>query len=208
MYSDGIDTPREFQRAVKKAMDAGLSRDEAVRALTLSPAEIYGVADRVGSIEKGKIANLVVTRGDIFDDRTKVEMIFVDGRKYTPAAGCGGSGGGRGPATDDPGVNRMKRAIIAALLALAPLCAQTIVIQNATIMTVTKGTLKGSIVVKDGKIAEVGEKVMVPQGAEDHRRAATVRHPRASSTATRTSRPTAGSTKAASRSPRWWTSRT
>ena len=59
----------------------------------------------------------------------------------------------------------MKKLILIALAALAPLCAQTTVIQNATIMTVTKGTLKGSIVVKDGKIAEVGEKVMVPQGA-------------------------------------------
>ena len=69
---------------MKKAIDAGLSREDALRALTLSPAEIYGVADRLGSIEKGKIANLVVTRGDLFDDRTKVEMIFVDGRKYIP----------------------------------------------------------------------------------------------------------------------------
>ncbi len=59
----------------------------------------------------------------------------------------------------------MKRLILIALAALAPLCAETIVIQNATIMTVTKGTIKGSVVVKDGKIAEVGEKVMVPQGA-------------------------------------------
>jgi len=59
----------------------------------------------------------------------------------------------------------MRRLIIAGLLALAPLCAETIVIRNATIMTVTKGTIKGSIVVKDGKIAEVGEKVMEPQGA-------------------------------------------
>lgn len=59
----------------------------------------------------------------------------------------------------------MRRLLFASLVALAPLCAQTIVIQNATIMTVSKGTLKGSIVVKDGKIAEVGEKVMVPQGA-------------------------------------------
>ena len=49
-----------LQRAVKKAIDSGLSREDAVRALTLSPAEIYGVADRLGSIEKGKIANLVV----------------------------------------------------------------------------------------------------------------------------------------------------
>ena len=53
--------------------------------MTLSPAEIYGVADRLGSIEKGKIANLVVTSGDLFEERTEVEVIFVDGRKYEPA---------------------------------------------------------------------------------------------------------------------------
>jgi imidazolonepropionase-like amidohydrolase len=51
------------------------------------------------------------------------------------------------------------------LLALGPLAAQTTVIQNATIMTVVKGTVKGSIVIRDGKIVEVGEKVLVPQGA-------------------------------------------
>jgi imidazolonepropionase-like amidohydrolase len=94
-----------LQQAVKKAIDAGLSREDAVRALTLSPAEIYGVADRIGSIEKGKIGNLVVTRGDLFDDRTKVEMIFVDGKKYVPAPAATPLGG-RGPATGDPGVNR------------------------------------------------------------------------------------------------------
>src|SRR5579883_1634816 len=55
-------------------------------------------------------------------------------------------------------------ALAAALLAL-PLCAETIVIRNATIMTVTHGTVKGSIVVKDGKIADIGEKVMEPAGA-------------------------------------------
>jgi imidazolonepropionase-like amidohydrolase len=102
LYSDGVDTPRDFQRAVKKAIDNGLSREDALRALTLSPAEIYGVADRVGSIEKGKIANLVLTKGDIFDDRTSVVMVFVDGKKYTPAE-TAAPGGRGGPATDDPG---------------------------------------------------------------------------------------------------------
>ncbi len=67
---------------MKKAIDAGLSPDAALRALTLSPAEIFGVADVTGSIEKGKIANLVVTDGDLFDKKTKVKMVFVDGRKY------------------------------------------------------------------------------------------------------------------------------
>jgi imidazolonepropionase-like amidohydrolase len=102
LYSDGLDQPRDLQRAVKKAIDAGLSRDDAIRALTLSPAEIFGVADRLGSIEKGKIGNLVVTRGDLFDDRTKVEMILVDGRKYVPAPDAAPTGG-RGAITD-PGV--------------------------------------------------------------------------------------------------------
>jgi imidazolonepropionase-like amidohydrolase len=58
------------------------------------------------------------------------------------------------------------KVLLAASIALAPLGAQTTVIRNATIMTVTKGTLKGSIVVKDGKIAEVGEKVMEPADAK------------------------------------------
>lgn len=92
-YTDGVDQPREIQRAVKKAIDDGLSREDALRALTLSPAEIYGVADRVGSIEQGKIANLVVTRGDIFDDRTRVEMVFIDGVKHTPTPEPPGRGG-------------------------------------------------------------------------------------------------------------------
>ena len=104
LYSDGLDQPRDLQRAVKKAIDAGLAREDAIRALTLTPAQIYGVADRLGSIEKGKIGNLVVTKGDLFDDRTRVEMIFVDGRKYTPAADA--TQGGRGPVTDEPGGNR------------------------------------------------------------------------------------------------------
>ncbi len=99
-YTDGVDAPRDIQRAVKKAIDGGLSREDAVRALTLSPAEIYGVADRLGSIEKGKIANLVVTRGEIFDDRTRVEMVFVDGVKYTPAPEPAGRGGAP---TENPG---------------------------------------------------------------------------------------------------------
>lgn len=92
-YSDGIDQPRDLQRAVKKAIDDGLSREDAVRALTLSPAEIYGLANRLGSIEKGKIANLVVTRGEIFEDRTRVEMTFIDGVKYVPAPEPPGRGG-------------------------------------------------------------------------------------------------------------------
>ena len=104
LYSDGLDTPRDLQRAIKKAIDNGLSREDALRALTLSPAEIYGVSDRLGSIEKGKIANLVVTKGEIFDGRTKIEFVLVDGNKYVPVPEPPAAGG-RGGATAPSGPN-------------------------------------------------------------------------------------------------------
>ncbi len=83
-YSGGITTPKDILKAAKKSIDAGLAPDAALRAMTLSPAEIFGVADRTGSIEKGKIANLVVTDGDIFEEKTKIKIIFVDGRRFEP----------------------------------------------------------------------------------------------------------------------------
>ncbi len=85
-FAGGLERPSDVPRAVKKAMDAGLSPADAVRALTLSVAEIFGVADRLGSIEKGKIANLIVTKGDLFQERTETKYVFVDGVKFEPAA--------------------------------------------------------------------------------------------------------------------------
>ena len=81
-YSGGITAPKDILKAAKKSIDAGLASDAALRALTLSAAEIYGVADRLGSIETGKIGNLVVTDGDLFEDKTKIKMVFVDGRRF------------------------------------------------------------------------------------------------------------------------------
>jgi len=83
-YSDGIDNAADLKKAVKKAIDAGLTRADAIRALTLGPADMYGVADRLGSIDKGKIANLVVTKGDAFDEKTTVEYVFIVGQQFRP----------------------------------------------------------------------------------------------------------------------------
>ncbi|HYT22925.1 MAG TPA: amidohydrolase family protein [Candidatus Polarisedimenticolia bacterium] len=81
-YSGGSAAPKDTLKAVKKSIDAGLAPDAALRAMTLSAAEIFGVADRMGSIENGKIANLVVTDGDLFEEKTKIKMVFVDGRRF------------------------------------------------------------------------------------------------------------------------------
>ena len=59
----------------------GLPRAEALKAVTIYPAQIIGVADRVGSVEQGKLANLVVTDGDLLEARTHVRYLFIGGRQ-------------------------------------------------------------------------------------------------------------------------------
>ncbi len=58
----------------------GLSKDDALKAVTLWPAQIFGVADKLGTIEAGKIANLVVTDGDLLEAKTNTKYLFIDGR--------------------------------------------------------------------------------------------------------------------------------
>jgi imidazolonepropionase-like amidohydrolase len=97
--SAGASDPKDFVKNASKAVKAGLAEETAVRAMTIGAATIAGVADRLGSIEKGKIANLVVTDGNLFDEKTTITRVFVEGRPValdavpaTPA----GRGRGRG----------------------------------------------------------------------------------------------------------------
>ncbi|HEY9232138.1 MAG TPA: amidohydrolase family protein [Blastocatellia bacterium] len=59
----------------------GLPKDEALKAVTIYPAEIFGVADRIGSIEVGKVANLIVTDGDPLEIVTQIKHVFINGRQ-------------------------------------------------------------------------------------------------------------------------------
>ena len=79
--SDGVQ-PRDLLKHVRKAIDSGLSADAALKALTIDAARILGVDCRLGTLEAGKIANLVVTDGDLFAEKTKVKLTFVDGNKF------------------------------------------------------------------------------------------------------------------------------
>ena len=58
----------------------GLPKEEALKAVTIYPAEIFGIADRIGSIETGKIANLILTDGDPLEIRTQIKHVFINGR--------------------------------------------------------------------------------------------------------------------------------
>ena len=77
--SDGLTNIADYRANIGKAIENGLSADAALRAVTLSAAEILGVNDRLGSIETGKIANLTLTRGDLFDRTGRITNVFIDG---------------------------------------------------------------------------------------------------------------------------------
>jgi len=78
--TNGAHESRDLPYNAALAEAYGLSPDDALRAVTLNPAEIFGVADRLGSIERGKIANLIVTDGDPLDARYGPRYLFIRGQ--------------------------------------------------------------------------------------------------------------------------------
>jgi imidazolonepropionase-like amidohydrolase len=81
----GASSPSEALEGVRVAIAAGLEPARALRALTLDAAEIFGVADRLGSIEAGKIANLVVASAEPWAEDVEIAAVFVDGRLFQKA---------------------------------------------------------------------------------------------------------------------------
>lgn len=80
--SGGLTNINDFFTNAAKTTENGLASDAAIRAMTLSAAQILGVDNRLGSIETGKIANLTVVRGDILGKEKTVTHVFVDGRLF------------------------------------------------------------------------------------------------------------------------------
>ena len=72
---------RNLPYAAGYAVAYGLPYEEALKAITLNPAEIWGIADRYGSLDVGKIANVVVANGDPLDVKTDVKQVFIAGRE-------------------------------------------------------------------------------------------------------------------------------
>jgi imidazolonepropionase-like amidohydrolase len=84
--SDGGSNSRNLPYESAMAVSYGLPPDEGLKAVTLYPAEILGVADQLGSIEPGKRANLVLTNGDILQASTQVQAAFIDGKPLEPTS--------------------------------------------------------------------------------------------------------------------------
>ncbi|MDQ3170761.1 MAG: amidohydrolase family protein [Acidobacteriota bacterium] len=77
----GMRQPGDFVKNAGKAVKEGLSADAALRALTLDAARIAGADKRLGSLERGKIANIIITEGDLFSDKMAIKHVFIDGHK-------------------------------------------------------------------------------------------------------------------------------
>lgn len=77
---------RNVKYEAGNAVSYGMSHDDALRAVTLTPAELFGVSDRIGSLQPGRDANVVVWSGDPFEFSTRVEHVLISGREVMAAS--------------------------------------------------------------------------------------------------------------------------
>ncbi len=144
----------DFLMNAGKAVENGLAKDAAIRAMTLSSAEILGVENQLGSIENGKIANLVAVRGDVFNKDKTITHVFVDGRLFeqkekpkvpptatTQPGGTATVGGNYSVTIEIPG---------------QPLPATLSFTQQGETLTGTLQTQEGTTPIKDGKVTSEG----------------------------------------------------
>ena len=78
-----LKSPKDFKANLMKAIDAGLSKEKALEALTTIPAQLLGTYDKIGTLKNGNYANFLMTSGDIFDKKTTLFENWVQGQKNT-----------------------------------------------------------------------------------------------------------------------------
>jgi imidazolonepropionase-like amidohydrolase len=75
-------SPAAFMSNLRKAIENGLSETKALDALTTTPAKTLGVDNMIGSLEEGKLANFLITTGNVFSDKTSILENWVQGNRY------------------------------------------------------------------------------------------------------------------------------
>jgi imidazolonepropionase-like amidohydrolase len=144
-------TPRDLLFAAAAASKGGLDEQAALRAITLTPAEIFGASERVGSLRPGKDADFVVLNDQPISGRAGVVATWVDGKLvWSPRMGAE-----RSARSNDPELRAAARAL-----------GQAVVVHAAE-LHVGDGTVlrPGELLLEDGKIVDIGETVARPAGA-------------------------------------------
>ncbi len=80
--ASGVEKPDDFLKNLRTAVNRGLPKEKALAALTIIPASRLGIGHLYGSLEKGKSAGFIITNGDIFDDKIKIEEVWVAGKQH------------------------------------------------------------------------------------------------------------------------------
>ena len=83
LTTHGLKDKKKFRENLAKVIERGLAKRDALAALTTTPAALAGVTDQLGTIETGKLANLVVVEGDYFDPKAKLKGVWIEGRWNT-----------------------------------------------------------------------------------------------------------------------------
>ncbi len=177
LTTHGLADRKNFRKNLQLALDRGLSESDAVAALTTIPARLCGVETQLGTIEKGKFANLtVVEGGSYFDPEAKVREVWIDGRVYSTKPGQDKYADKSKEAKPDAAKEEKNKAdkskkqaelrdLQKKRLAKSPLEGRgvlaeppSLLIQNATIWTSgPKGILtNASLLISNGKIQNIG----------------------------------------------------
>jgi imidazolonepropionase-like amidohydrolase len=168
----------DFVAGIRTAVEKGLPSDAALRAATLVAAEALALSETAGSLEAGKLANVVAWSGEPFAKDTKPRYVFVDGRLYEPEEDDKRDASkrpGAGEGSAKPAGEGAAKAEKAEDKPLPPLptspppfaAGQVVAISGGTVLSVgPQGDIPGgTVLIRDGKIAAVGKDVAVPEGA-------------------------------------------
>ncbi len=157
----------EIRENMTLMLGNGLDTNQALAALTVDAARLLGMESSLGTVEPGKMANLVVTDGPYFRRGTQVRYVYVNGRQYRYEAKPAGkdTAAVAGDAASTAGDSLLLNPALTGIRSRN--VKGSMLIRNATVLTVTKGTLANTdILVQDGKIAAVGKGLSAPRGVD------------------------------------------
>lgn len=163
LTAHGLDKPADFWTNIRSAIDNGLSQKQALLSVTEVPAAMIGISDKVGTIEKGKLANFIITSDSLFKKSNLVLENWVQGKRFiTYQKDEKDTASKAAPKKEEPVQKLATGTLIYPFTAFgnaSPLKQETVLLKNATVWTNEKeGILQNAdVLLENGKIKSVGK---------------------------------------------------
>ena len=174
LTADGLETPSDFLANLRQAVARGLAPDEALSALTVRPARLLGLDRTHGTLETGKLANLIVADGDLFRTEARILDVWVEGDRFQVTdlmAQDDNGGGGTSAPAPVAAVSSLYAAALPPVMPFGrvghPALVDHVLVRNATVWTMgPAGILENAdLLVSGGRVASVGQGLSAPSGA-------------------------------------------